>query len=123
MNEPRPGQKAGQVEMGGPDAYGLPPRKAPGSILRSQVGSSSSSSRCGVPYRPYRLHWRLALAGKRQVPPAEPHAPAPPPPPAPQVAECCVAALVEPAASYKVVEVIARESNPARPYTELFASV
>ena len=62
--------------MGGPDAYGLPPRKQPGSILRSQV------------------------------------------------AECCIAALVEPAASGKVVEVIAEQGSAGqRPYTELFASV
>lgn len=37
LNEPRQGQKEGGVEMGRADTYGLPPRKQPGSILRSQV--------------------------------------------------------------------------------------
>ena len=76
LNAPREGQGAGQVVMAGPDAYGLPPRKQPGSILRTQV------------------------------------------------AECCIAALVDPAASGKVVEIIAEQSSAAQaPYTELFASV
>ncbi|KAI7842437.1 hypothetical protein COHA_004076 [Chlorella ohadii] len=75
LNEPRSGQKVGHVVMEGPDAFGLPPRKRPGSILRTQV------------------------------------------------AEVCVAALVEPSASGKVVEIIAEENAPARPLTELFASV
>lgn len=61
--------------MGGPDAYGLPPRKSPGSIPRASV------------------------------------------------AECCVAALVEPAASGKVVELICDKEAPALGFTELFAAV
>jgi hypothetical protein len=40
-----------------------------------------------------------------------------------QVAGCCVEALVEPAASNKVVEVIAKQELPNRPFAELFASV
>lgn len=75
LNEPRPGQALGGVVMAGPDAFGLPPRRRPGSILRSQV------------------------------------------------AECCVAALVEPAASNKVVEVITEEGAPPLGYAQLFASV
>lgn len=43
--------------------------------------------------------------------------------PAVQVAEVCVAALVEPAASGKVVEIIAEQDAPNRPVSELFASV
>lgn len=75
LNEPRRGQKVGGVIVGGPDAFGLPPRRRPGSILRTQV------------------------------------------------AEACVAALVEPAASGKVVELIAESNAPNRPYTELFSLV
>lgn len=30
LNEPRQGQKAGHVVMGGPDTFGLPPRQRPG---------------------------------------------------------------------------------------------
>lgn len=75
LNEPRSGQKAGNVVMGGPDAYGLPPRKQPGSILRSQV------------------------------------------------AEVCVSALVDPAASRKLVEIIAEQSAAPLALSELFASV
>lgn len=39
LDEPRSGTSASAmaIRMGGPDAYGLPPRKTPGSILRSQV--------------------------------------------------------------------------------------
>ncbi|KAK9830289.1 hypothetical protein WJX72_010823 [[Myrmecia] bisecta] len=40
-----------------------------------------------------------------------------------QVAEVCIEALVEPAASNKVVEVVTDQAVPARPYSELFASV
>lgn len=39
------------------------------------------------------------------------------------VAEGCVAALVEPSASNKVIEVIAQDTQPRRPWTEIFASV
>ncbi len=41
----------------------------------------------------------------------------------PQVAEVCVAALMEPAAENKVVEVIAESAAPAKPLAELFAGV
>ena len=64
-----------RVVLAGPDSFGLPPRRRPGSVLRSQV------------------------------------------------AECCVAALVEPAARGKVVEMIAEEAAPHLGYTELFSSV
>ena len=40
-----------------------------------------------------------------------------------QVAEVCVAALVEPAAANKVVEVIAESGAPARTMLELFTAV
>lgn len=40
-----------------------------------------------------------------------------------QVAECCVEALVEPAASFKVVEIVTDPATPNRPYSELFAGV
>ena len=40
-----------------------------------------------------------------------------------QVAEACVAALVEPAASCKVVEVVARDGVRQKSYEELFQSV
>ena len=43
--------------------------------------------------------------------------------PLPQVADVCVDALVEPAASNKVVEIIAKQDTPRRPTTELFAAV
>lgn len=75
QDAPRQGQAEGSVVMAGADAYGLPPRQQPGSVLRRQV------------------------------------------------AEVCVAALVEPDASGKVVEVVAERSAPARPLAELFASV
>lgn len=75
LNSPRAGQTVGNVVMGGPDTYGLPPRQMPGSILRTQV------------------------------------------------AECCIAALVEPAASGKVAEIVAKSDAPALGYTQLFGSV
>ena len=40
-----------------------------------------------------------------------------------QVAEVCVAALVEPSAANKVVEVIAEQGAPAKSLAELFAGV
>ena len=40
-----------------------------------------------------------------------------------QVASVCVEALVEPAASNKVVEIVARENAPLRTYQDLFSSV
>ncbi len=75
VNDARTGRGEGNIVMAGPDAYGLPPRQRPGSVLRSDV------------------------------------------------AACCVAALVEPAAAGKVVEVIAQKDAPSRPLAELFASV
>ncbi|KAI3424731.1 hypothetical protein D9Q98_008120 [Chlorella vulgaris] len=75
LNEPRAGRTVGNVVIGGADAYGLPPRRRPGSILRTQV------------------------------------------------AECCVAALVEPAASNKVVEIVTEVGAPPLGFTELFSSV
>ena len=40
-----------------------------------------------------------------------------------QVAELCVAAIVEPTASNKVVEVIAKKGGPERSFADLFQSV
>lgn len=40
-----------------------------------------------------------------------------------QVADCLVEAVVEPSASNKVVEIIAKQDAVRRPYTELFGSV
>ena len=45
LNAVQNGRGEGAVVMGGPDSYGLPPRKQPGSILRSQV--RSLLARCG----------------------------------------------------------------------------
>jgi len=43
-DEPRAGSLPGAIRMDGPDAYGLPPRKSPGSILRSQVAQVAVSA-------------------------------------------------------------------------------
>lgn len=75
VDEIKMGRGEGGLVMAGPDAFGLPPRRRPGSVLRSDV------------------------------------------------AACCVAALVEPSAAGKVVELIAEKDAPARPLSELFASV
>ena len=37
LNEPRQGQFPGNIVMAGPATFGLPPKRTPGSILRSQV--------------------------------------------------------------------------------------
>ena len=37
LNAPRQGQAAAGVIMEGPGTFGLPPKRMPGSILRSQV--------------------------------------------------------------------------------------
>jgi hypothetical protein len=37
LDAPRPGAAAGGLVMAGPNAFGLPPRRTPGSILRSQA--------------------------------------------------------------------------------------
>ncbi|DBA79810.1 TPA: hypothetical protein ACH3X1_008471 [Trebouxia sp. C0004] len=68
-------QREGGIVMAGPDTFGLPPRRSPGSILRRQV------------------------------------------------AEICVDALSEPAATNKVVEIVADQNEIVRPAAELFASV
>ncbi|EFJ41522.1 hypothetical protein VOLCADRAFT_107678 [Volvox carteri f. nagariensis] len=69
------GEVAGNIVMGAPGTFGIPPAKKSGSILRSQV------------------------------------------------ADVCVAALTEPAAANKVVEVIAEKDAPSKPLGELFAGV
>ncbi|KAA6419910.1 MAG: hypothetical protein FRX49_10100 [Trebouxia sp. A1-2] len=66
-------QREGGIVMAGPDTFGLPPRRSPGSILRRQV------------------------------------------------AEICVDALSAPAATNKVVEVVADQNEIVRPAAELFA--
>ena len=43
LDEPRDGKAPGNVVMKGADAFGLPPREQPGSILRSQVCSPLAS--------------------------------------------------------------------------------
>lgn len=118
------------MEMGGPDAYGLPPRKMPGSILRRQVRPGALAARASrrsndLPLAACTLcHCTKAcLPCAASTPPkliSPSHSAATPPC---QVADCAVEALVEPAASRKVVEIIAKQENVRRPYTELFASV
>ena len=41
LNAPRQGQAAADVIMEGPGTFGLPPKRTPGSILRSQVPCSA----------------------------------------------------------------------------------
>lgn len=47
LDVPRDGATAGGLVFGEPDAFGLPPRKAPGGILRKQV----------CPPAPTPSHW------------------------------------------------------------------
>jgi uncharacterized protein YbjT (DUF2867 family) len=76
LDKPRDGAaSAGNVVMKAADAFGLPPRESPGSILREQV------------------------------------------------AQVCVAALTEPAAANKVVEIIAKEDAPPLSFAQLFEGV
>ena len=76
LDEPKDGAAStGNVVMKGANAFGLPPRESPGSILREQV------------------------------------------------AQVCVAALTEPAAVNKVVEIIAKEDAPPLSFTQLFEGV
>jgi uncharacterized protein YbjT (DUF2867 family) len=75
VDAPRRGAAEGGVVVGGADAFGLPPRRRPGSVLRAQVAAAA------------------------------------------------IAALVEPAAAGKVVELVQEVGAPARPWAELFASV
>ena len=41
LNAPRQGQGPGGIVMAGPGTFGLPPKRTPGSILRSQVPFSA----------------------------------------------------------------------------------
>ena len=80
LNEERQGNNAAtskpkNVVVGGADTFGLPPRKAPGSILRSKV------------------------------------------------AEACIAALIEPSASNKTIEMISEQGAPYKPWNELFDQI
>jgi uncharacterized protein YbjT (DUF2867 family) len=76
LDQPRDGAAtAGNVVMKAANAFGLPPRESPGSILRQQV------------------------------------------------ARVCVAALTEPAAVNKVVEVIAKQDAPQLSFAQLFQGV
>ena len=76
LNEERQGSSAVKnVIVGGADTFGLPPRRAPGSILRSKV------------------------------------------------AEACIAALTEPSASNKIVEMISEQGAPYKPWNELFEQI
>lgn len=74
LDQPRAGSVVQPIAMGPADAYGLPPRKAPGSILRSQV------------------------------------------------AEVCLAAVVDEGAENKTVEIVT-ESGATTPLAELFSKV
>lgn len=73
LNEEKDGSRI--VIVGPQDYYGLPPRKRPGSILRSKV------------------------------------------------AEAAIAALVEPEAKNKIIEMISEKGTRERPWSEIFASV
>jgi hypothetical protein len=75
LNTPRGGRPVGNPVLAGADTFGLPPRRTPGSVLRSQV------------------------------------------------AEACVAALVEPAAEKKVVELVAETEALKKGWAELYAGV
>ena len=74
LDQPRAGSTAEPIAMGPADAYGLPPRKSPGSILRSQV------------------------------------------------AEVCLAAVVDEGAENKTVEIVT-ESGATTPLAELFSKI
>jgi hypothetical protein len=50
LDAPRPGQAAGQIVMEGPNTFGLPPKRTPGSILRSQVPPPYAFCSQHVPY-------------------------------------------------------------------------
>lgn len=45
---PRQGQAPGGIIMEGPNTFGLPPKKSPGSILRSQVPSHRYLPLCKI---------------------------------------------------------------------------
>lgn len=75
LNQERNGAGPSNPVVGSANTFGLPPRKLPGSILRSKV------------------------------------------------AEACIAALVEPEASNKVIEVISQKDAPSKSWKELFASI
>lgn len=74
LNQERNAEPSNPV-VGAANTFGLPPRRTPGSILRSKV------------------------------------------------AEACIAALVEPEASNKVIEVISEKGAPSKSWKELFASI
>lgn len=75
VTEPSAGRGEGGLIVGPPDTFGLPPRRTPGSVLRTAI------------------------------------------------AEGCIAALVEPDASCKVLEVIQKKEEPNLPWAQLFASI
>ena len=119
LNEPRQGKAVGNVVMGGPDTYGLPPRKQPGA-WRATGRRLPCCAVAGLgPILPMCRAVRLSAHAFATLPALHPAGSIL----RTQVAECCVAALVEPAAAGKVVEVIAQPEAQPRPYSELFASV
>ena len=56
LNEPRQGQLPGNIVMTGPNTFGLPPKRTPGSILRRQVWCCI----CMDKWEPLLLLWALA---------------------------------------------------------------
>ncbi len=50
LNELREGQVEGAVVMRGPSTFGLPPKVAPGSILRRQVRQGNQSTLLSPPW-------------------------------------------------------------------------
>ena len=50
QDQPRDNQREGGIIMAGPDSFGLPPRRMPGSILRRQVDlhSVEGAVSCGL---------------------------------------------------------------------------
>ncbi len=49
LDAPRPGAAPGGLVMAGPNAFGLPPRRTPGSILRSQARRCTACTYVGRP--------------------------------------------------------------------------
>ena len=136
------GESAGNVVMAAPGTYGFPPRKS-GSILRTQVRvlvrvyalrqgrvrllavslccmrSLRAMSRCCLLHHPQTdtdppLHGLPVCVCVCVCVCVRVYS---------QVAEVCVAALTEPAAANKVVEVIAEKDAPAKAWADLFSAV
>ena len=59
QDQPRDNQREGGIIMAGPDSFGLPPRRMPGSILRRQVDQHSVER--AVLHQPQSKLHQLAL--------------------------------------------------------------